>query len=432
MNLIKMFFLYAVGLAIMPSIIRCSLEDIKTKKRIVIVGAGAAGLYAGYLLEKLGLEFTILEANSIHGGRLGKLEGFADYDIDTGGQWLHGINNIIGQLVTDKNIKITLDDAPYSFYFKNELISDTPKETFIFEGKNLPDSSFRQYSESQGLDETYNFIIDAIAGINGASPEDISAYWNYYEGSKSNSGKGDFKFERTYFDLINEHFAIPISDKIKYNEIVKSIDYSKKKVVINTESGAKYISDKILLTVPISILKENTIQFKPKLPKRKTDAFAKIGIGPGLKIFLKFKRKFYPDNILGGKTCAAYYTDSIGKITDDNIIIAFIMGNQAKALSELSNDLILKSLLSELDLMFNGLASENYIDFHVINYAKMPFIRGAYSYSTIGMGNARQVAAKPLNKKIYFAGEAMNLDGNHQTVHGALESSKIAIEAMFL
>jgi lysine-specific histone demethylase 1B len=108
------------------------------------------------------------------------------------------------------------------------------------------------------------------------------------------------------------------------------------------------------------------------------------------------------------------------------------MGNQAKALSELSNDLILKSLLTELDLMFNGLASENYIDFHVINYAKMPFIRGAYSYSTIGMGNARQVAAKPLNKKIYFAGEAMNLDGNHQTVHGALESSKIAIEAMFL
>jgi len=127
----KNVFLYAVGLVIMPSIIRCSLEDIKTKKRIVIVGAGAAGLYAGFLLEKLGLEFTILEANSIHGGRLGKLEGFADYDIDTGGQWLHGINNIIGQLVTDKNIKITLDDAPYSFILKINLFR-IPQKKHLF------------------------------------------------------------------------------------------------------------------------------------------------------------------------------------------------------------------------------------------------------------------------------------------------------------
>ena len=47
------------------------------------------------------------------------------------------------------------------------------------------------------------------------------------------------------------------------------------------------------------------------------------------------------------------------------------------------------------------------------------------------MGNAREIAAKSINNKLFFAGEAMNVNGNHQTVHGALESSKIAIEKMF-
>jgi hypothetical protein len=38
------------------------------------------------------------------------------------------------------------------------------------------------------------------------------------------------------------------------------------------------------------------------------------------------------------------------------------------------------------------------------------------------MGDARQVAAMPVDKKIYFAGEAMNVNGHHQTVFGAVES----------
>jgi hypothetical protein len=38
------------------------------------------------------------------------------------------------------------------------------------------------------------------------------------------------------------------------------------------------------------------------------------------------------------------------------------------------------------------------------------------------MGNAREIAALPVDKKLYFAGEAMNTNGHHQTVHGAVET----------
>ena len=72
--------------------------------------------------------------------------------------------------------------------------------------------------------------------------------------------------------------------------------------------------------------------------------------------------------------------------------------------------------------MYNGQATVSFIASHVQNWTINPFVKGAYSYSTIGMGDARKIASQPINKKLYFAGEAMNTNGHHQTVHGAVET----------
>jgi len=99
------------------------------------------------------------------------------------------------------------------------------------------------------------------------------------------------------------------------------------------------------------------------------------------------------------------------------------MGTQAEYLTSLGSDAaITAALLQELDTMYNGQATASFISAHVENWTTHQFIRGAYSYSTIGMGDARQIAAKSVDKKLYFAGEAMNTSGHHQTVHGALET----------
>jgi len=104
-------------------------------------------------------------------------------------------------------------------------------------------------------------------------------------------------------------------------------------------------------------------------------------------------------------------------------LLAFIMGEQAEYLTSLGSDTaITTALLQELDTMYNGQATASFISSHVQNWTNNPFVKGAYSYSTIGMGDARTVASKPINKKLYFAGEAMNTNGHHQTVHGAVET----------
>ena len=79
-------------------------------------------------------------------------------------------------------------------------------------------------------------------------------------------------------------------------------------------------------------------------------------------------------------------------------------------------------LLAELDEIYGNKASSTFQDGLVVDYTTKPFIRGAYSYSTIGIENSREIAAQDIDNKLFFAGEAMNLNGHHQSVHGAMET----------
>jgi lysine-specific histone demethylase 1B len=433
-HFIKQSTLLSIGGLLIPSTLLSAcrketlFEDINYDGKVIIIGAGAAGLYAAYILKSKGIDFQILEASANYGGRLGKLTGFANFPIDTGAQWLHGKNSILGDLITRSKTKITLDDSETKYWFNNQLVSSLPQNTDIFEGDDLPDISYNDYALQKGLGNEYKYIVENIAGDQGAAATRLSVFGNNQDEENWNSGDDDFKFQETYFDLIDTQFASQVKNKILFNTIVTKIDYSQSTIQITDSNNNTYNADKAIITVPIPILKSGDIQFIPTLLKEKTTAFSKIGMDAGMKVFLKFSNKFFDQNIIGGPICAAYADDSIGKAQDDNVLLAFIMGVQAEYLTSLGSDTaITTALLQELDTMYNGQATASFVASHVQNWTINPFIKGAYSYSTVGMGDARRVATKPINKKLYFAGEAMNTNGHHQTVHGAVETGYRAV-----
>lgn len=428
-DFLKQSSLFYIGGLFIPSVFLSAcrkdtiFEDLKYNEKIIIVGAGVAGLYAGYILKSKGIDFQILEASSNYGGRLGKLTGFANFPIDLGAQWLHGKNNILGDLIQKSNTKITLDDSSEKYWFNNQIVSGLPNETDIFEGDDFPDISYADFATQQGLGNEYKFIVENIAGDQGAAASRLSVFYNNLEEENWNSGDDDYKFQETYFDFIDTQIASHVYDKISLNTIVSKIDYSDSSVILTDSNNNTYTADKVIISVPITILKSNDIEFIPSLPSEKTTAFSKIGMDAGMKVFLKFTNRFFDENIIGGEICAAYADDHVGKSQNDNVLLAFIMGEQAEFLTSLGSDTaITTALLQELDLMYNGQASSSFLASHVQNYTTNPFIRGAYSYSKIGMGDARKIAAKPIDKKLYFAGEAMNVNGHHQTVQGAVET----------
>ena len=58
----------------------------------MIVGAGAAGLYAAYTLDNLGYSVLILEATPWHGGRIWSMN-LGDVRIENGAEELYGATN---------------------------------------------------------------------------------------------------------------------------------------------------------------------------------------------------------------------------------------------------------------------------------------------------------------------------------------------------
>ena len=428
-HFIKQSTLLSIGGLLIPSTFLSTcrkenlFEDINYDGKVIIIGAGAAGLYAAYILKSKGINFQILEASSKYGGRLGKLTGFANFPIDTGAQWLHGKNSILGDLITKSNTTITLDDSETKYWFNNQLVNSLPQNTDIFEGDNLPDISYKDYALQKGLGNEYKYIVENIAGDQGAAASRLSVFGNNQDEENWISGDDDFKFQETFFDLFDKQIASEVKDKILLNTIVSKIDYSQSEIIITASNNRLFNADKVIITVPIPILKSGDIQFIPALQNEKTNAFSKIGMDAGMKVFLKFSNKFFDQNIIGGAICAAYADDSIGKAQSDNILLAFIMGDQAAYLTALANDTaITNALLQELDMMYNGQATTSFIASHVENWTTNPFVKGAYSYSTVGMGDARKIATQAISKKLYFAGEAMNTNGHHQTVHGAVET----------
>ncbi|AXJ00603.1 Monoamine oxidase [Cyclonatronum proteinivorum] len=414
-----------------PKKILKKLREKSFRGSVTIVGAGAAGLYAGWLLRQLNIPFQILEASAVYGGRLAKLEGFADYPIDLGAQWLHGKKSIAGKWVKEQGAKIKADRSKEQFWMNGSLSKKPPFDFGLFEEDDLPDISFTQHAREQGLGPEYDGILTALAGDLGASPDKLSAYYNVLEFEDWRSGDTDYKFRDTFFDLVDRQLFAEVRDFIRYNSPVTHISYGDEGVVLTDSSGFTYQTDTVILTVPVTILQSGDIRFSPELPFSKTQAFSKLGMEPAIKVFLKFRERFYAANTFGGSTCAAYIDEQYGKQGSTPVLLAYLMGDQAENIAALDSDeAMISALLTELDTMYDGKATPLFEDAHIQNWTAHPWIRGGYSYSTCGMANARFIAARPLANRLYFAGEAMNTRGHHQSVHGALESSLEAVRAM--
>lgn len=81
--------------------------------KVLVVGAGAAGLAAGFALARRGVEFEILEASSRLGGRMKRSSDFADFPIDLGAEWIHTDPSILEELARDPGVGRRVEVVEY-------------------------------------------------------------------------------------------------------------------------------------------------------------------------------------------------------------------------------------------------------------------------------------------------------------------------------
>ena len=246
---IKACALMGIGLSASQSLFTsCEKEKeiappVNFTGKVLIIGAGSAGLMAGYYLQRQGINFEILEASSTYGGRVKKTKDFADFPIDLGAEWVHDTPDIFSRLIDDNSAEGSI-----------ELISYDPESIYSWSNGNLT----RQ---------------------NWQSP--------FY---------GEHKFSHTTWHDFFETYIVPnIADQIKFNWTVTQIDSTSELVKVQHENGEILSADRVLVTVPIAVLKSQIINFIPALPQKKIAALDKMYMPEGIKIFIEFSERFYPD-----------------------------------------------------------------------------------------------------------------------------------------
>lgn len=408
--------------------------------RIAIIGAGAAGLYAGKTLHDHGIDFTIFEASHSIGGRLGKSTELTDMPVDLGAEWIHGHRTLTYKLARKAGADILEDESELALWFDNRLHAETrmPKEFRTLYARAMKgrgpgrDLTLTDWAISERLPAEQMALLPALANDTGGSPDRVSIYSAIREESRSRSGDEDYKVrDRTYFDLVHDLIAEPIGDHIVTDAPVERIGYDETGVTL-TIGGKQHRFDRAILTPSVNVLKSGRIAFEPALPAPKIEAIGKIGMEAGHKMFLAFAEDFFGEQeVAGGAVGNLYYDARVGKSCDRLTIGVFTTGERAQAMSDMGREGAISAVIDDLDRIFGGQASETFTgDAVVQDWTTKPFVLGSYSYPTVGMGDAREALAAPVAGELFFAGEATHCDGESATVHGAMETGeRAALEA---
>lgn len=430
----------------------CNTKDElpkKFRKRIGIIGAGISGLHAAMLLNRhQQFEIEILEASDRIGGRIYSLDnGFGMGNVELGASEIYGSSNTWFDIVSrSSRIQRTSSQSSYvlgqTIYSQSQIENDSDYKAMASELNALKqfqsgsDISIEQYMTANNVPERVKCIFEGkTEQFIGTSVDRASAVYNKNEGIEKISEE-QYHSNSSFSNILLDHYAEILPFVVNNTPVVK-IDYSGKKIKVTDNHQVERLYDQLIITVPLSILKlkssqVNGISFTPEFPSSKIEAMDKLGMDAGVRITLKVNKKFWNDG------AASIFTDgTINKFeilkSDESkqqyILSASVHGQVAEEqLNNMSDIEIIQMIKNEWKSTLGVSVSNSIVDSKVIFWGKESFIQGSFSYHKVG-GNSdsRAELARPIDNKLFFAGEACNTANNSGTVHGAIDTAETVV-----
>jgi protoporphyrinogen oxidase len=204
----------------------------------IIIGAGIAGLYLGYLLKKKNKRFIIIEKNDCIGGRI-KTDIFHGKNINLGaGIFLNNHTNLI-ELLKELNIEYKSFTSEQDFMDNQDLDKVCEKVNNVimkFYKTDLPDITFREFMNIYLDNDTIN-LINKYRDFDEPFDMNIHTVINKYsiQDIITKSKKEICSVTNTWNELLEK-----IGSKIKNNIILEN-----KVIEINKNIKYEVITDKV-------------------------------------------------------------------------------------------------------------------------------------------------------------------------------------------
>ena len=411
------------------------MTGFPTDVDVAVIGAGAAGIGATRrLVEAGGVKIVALEARDRVGGRVNTIAptGFA---LDRGAEWLHSADrNPLAPIA--QRLGFAVHRRPPEWNSRLSRSGETPQAEADWLATREQQGRARRKAAAEPEDSSlastlvpggrWNQLLDATSTwANGAELDRVSVkdYVRYDDNSTNLNCRLGEGYGRL-FERLAEGLPVALETP------VSRIDHRGRAVRIETARGT-LTAQRVVVTVPTSIISAETLRFDPPLPE-KLAAAAGLPLGVDDKLFIALNGgadDFTQGGFLVGSTKRRETMSYQLRPLDRPAIYCFFGGRFAAEMEREGVAAMFAFAADELANIFGSDIRRHIAPLAATAWLQDPWSHGSYSYAMPGHAGDRAVLAAPVEGRLFFAGEATS-PNFFSTAHGAYMTGLAAAEAV--
>jgi monoamine oxidase len=399
-----------------------------TQRRVIVVGAGFAGLSAATAIADAGLGVTVLEARDRVGGRVWSTTLTNGAVVELGAEWIQAHDSAVRESAARFDVPLVETIASYgrrepwgamaaSLDRQDRFIDAANGALGKLSADTVASTTVGAFLETvEGDDAVRAIVVTRLAGTCGRDLHEVALA--SFGGERPFSPHGD-----RYFRMAggNQSLALAMADSlpdVRTGHVVDAIDRDDAGPMVRIGPHAER-ADAVVVAVPAPIAAR--LAFTPALPGELAEAFADLPMGHASKFAVATKERPPPRSRQAADRSMWCWT-AAGEGGKTRRCITSFAGSPAAQAS-------LGVTRGEVAPWLEAVRAMNpdltLIDEPVLYaWADDPFTIGAYSAWDPASWARREVFARPVGP-IVFAGEHTEHD-HHGTMEGALRSGRRA------
>jgi monoamine oxidase len=443
-----------------------------SKPRIVIVGAGLAGLTAAYQLSNAGYGSTVVEASGRIGGRCWSNTDYFDEGqvYEHGGELIDQGHTQVRQLAQTLGLKLDnllsseqsgtepiyyFDGAPYTFAEATDDIKaiwqqlhadvsaasyPTLYDYYTPRGYELDHMSITDWIRAYvpgGLKSRLGQLLDVAYNIEYGGECSVQSSLNMLyllaysgQGQLRIFGPSNEKYHvRGGNDQITRRLTTILGNQITLGTqliaLARNADGTWKVTTKAGSATSTQVADHVVLALPFSLLKSVDLT-KAGFPERKMTAINQLPMGTNSKLQLQFRDRHWRSLGGNGDSYADTGYQSTWEVTraqagTSGILVDYTGGNIGASFGSLTPDAYAQRFLSQIEPLFPGITKKWNGKVTLDFWKAYPWTLGSYSYWKVGQYTSFSGVEKEAVGSCHFAGEHTSQDFQGY-LNGAVET----------